>query len=180
MKILKRIGIGIFSLIALILIIALFVKKEYAVERTIVVNKPKQEVFDYIKLLKNQDKFSFWATQDPAMKKEFFGTDGTVGFKSAWDSKKMGKGEQTIKAIKEGEQVDYALHFIKPFDGLANAYLATTSVSDSTTNVKWGFDSKMAYPMNFMLLFINMDKMMGEQLEVGLTNLKNNLETNKM
>lgn len=176
MKILKRIGIGIVALIALVLIVALFVKKEYAVERSIVINKSKQEVFDYIKLLKNQDEFSFWALQDPNMKKDFFGTDGTVGFKSAWESKTMGQGEQEIKAIKEGEQIDYALHFIKPFEGLANSHMSTTATGENATTVKWGFDSKMAYPMNIMLLFMNMDKMMGDQLQVGLDNLKKNLE----
>jgi len=33
----------------------------------------------------------------------------------------------------------------------------------------------MKYPMNFMLLFINMDKMLGADMEKGLENLKNKL-----
>lgn len=178
MRIVKKILIVIVAIIALALIVALFTKKDYAVEREIVINKPKQVVFDYVKYLKNQDNFSKWAKMDPNMKKEYKGTDGTVGFVSAWDSesKDVGKGEQEIKAIREGEQVDFALHFIKPFEGRANAFMSTTALSENQTNVKWGFSSRMNYPMNIMLLFMDMDKMLGADLETGLQNLKGILE----
>src|SRR5690348_10023775 len=98
MKIVKKILLGIVAIIVLLLIIAIFLKKEYTVERSITINKPKQQIFDYVKLLKNQDNFSAWAKLDPNMKKEYHGTDGTVGFVSAWDSDKkdVGKGEQEI------------------------------------------------------------------------------------
>jgi len=88
MKIIKRILIGIGCLIALLLIVALFIKNDYSVEREITINKPRQEVFDYVKLLKNQDHYSKWVMTDPGMKKDFTGTDGTVGFVYAWDSQK--------------------------------------------------------------------------------------------
>lgn len=178
MKILKKILIGIVILIVLVLITALFVNKEYSVEREQTINKPKQEVFDYIKLLKNHGSFNVWSMMDPEMKTEYTGTDGTVGFKSAWDSKNenVGKGEQTISKITDGERVDFDLHFIKPFEGIAKAYMTTTAVAENQTTVKWAFESKMPYPMNIMLLFMNMDTMLGADLEKGLLNLKNNLE----
>jgi len=101
MKILKKILLVAVSLIAILLITAIFTKKDYAVEREITINKPKQVVFDYIKYLKNQDYFSKWATMDPNIKKDYRGTDGTVGFVSAWESDNddVGKGEQEIKKI---------------------------------------------------------------------------------
>lgn len=83
MNILKKILIAIAMLIAAVLLAALFIKKDYAVEKQIVINKPKQTVFDYIKLLKNQDNYSKWAMMDPNMTKTYRGTDGTVGFVSA-------------------------------------------------------------------------------------------------
>ena len=78
------------------MIAAIFVKREYSVEREVVINKPKQEVFEYVKLLKNQDNYSKWAMMDPKMKKEYTGTDGTVGFISAWDSVKLPKAKESI------------------------------------------------------------------------------------
>ena len=95
MKILKKIVIALAIIIAIPLIIALFIKKDYAVEQEVTINKSKQQVFDYVKFIKNQDNYSVWATMDPNMKKEHKGTDGTVGFIASWDSEKkeVGKGE---------------------------------------------------------------------------------------
>lgn len=181
MKIIKKILIILAIVIAIPLLVALFVKKEYSVERDITINKPKQEVYNYIKYLKNQNNFSKWASMDPNMKKEFRGTDGTVGFVSAWDSDKkdVGKGEQEIKNMHEGERIDYEIRFIRPFASIAPAYLATESAGDNQTKVKWGFNGHMPYPMNLMLVFMDMDKLIGGDLQTGLNNLKNILEKNK-
>jgi Polyketide cyclase / dehydrase and lipid transport len=166
-------------IIAIILAIALVVKKDYKVERDVIINRNKTEVFNYIKSLKNQDNFSKWGSLDPAMKKEYRGMDGTVGFVSSWEgNKKVGKGEQEIVKIAEGERVDYRLHFIKPFEGLADAYMTTAANSDSQTKVTWAMSSSMKYPMNIMLLFMNMEKMIGDDFSTGLNNLKNILEKN--
>ena len=112
------------------------------------------------------------------MKKEYRGTDGTVGFVSAWDSEKgdVGKGEQEIKKITDGERIDFELRFIKPFESTEPAYLITESTSDNQTKVKWGFSGKMKYPMNLMLLCMNMEEMIGKDLQTGLNNLKTTLE----
>lgn len=178
MKILFIILIALVSLVALLLVVGLFMKKEYHVVREIVINKPKQSVFDYIKLLKNQNKYSVWATMDANMKTEFTGTDGTPGFISAWDSKEknVGKGAQEILSVVDGEKVDYEIRFIKPFESTSTASMATFSVNENQTKVSWAFTGKMKYPMNLMLLFMNMEKMIGNDLQSGLNNLKGILE----
>jgi hypothetical protein len=180
MKILKMILIVVGVLIGLVLITAVFVKKEMSAEREVTINKTKAEVFNYVKYLKNQNNYSKWGSMDPAMKKEFKGTDGTVGFVSAWDSDKkdVGKGEQEITKIADGERVDYQLRFIKPWESTATSYMTTEAVSEDQTKVKWGFNGKMNYPMNIMRLFMNMDDMIGNDFATGLNNLKSTLEKN--
>ncbi len=178
MNVLITILIAVIALMISVLILAAFLKKDYSVVREITVTVPKQEVFDYLKFLKNQDNFSKWALMDPNMKKSFSGTDGTVGFISAWESddKNVGKGEQEIRKIVAGERIEYELRFIKPFAGVANAFLTVESLTDNLTKIRWGFDSKMNYPMNLMLLFLKMDKMIGNDFETGLIKLKSILE----
>jgi hypothetical protein len=177
-KFLKYLVLIVAGLILILLIAALFIKKEYTVERSISINQPRMVVFDYVKYLKNQDNFSVWAKIDPNMKQEFTGTDATVGFVSAWDSpvKEAGKGEQEIIKIAEGERIDYVIRFFKPMKSTDNAYLALKSENDSTTIVSWGFFGKIKYPMNLMLGFMDMDSMLGKDLEGGLLNLKAELE----
>ncbi|WP_158825410.1 SRPBCC family protein [Mucilaginibacter lacusdianchii] len=180
MKILINVVIVLVVIIAALLITALFTKKSYFVEKEIVINKPKNEVFDYVKYLKNQNKYSKWANMDPNMQTSFRGTDGTPGFISAWNSnqKNVGKGEQEIKKITAGERIDYEIRFIKPFPSTAPSYMITESLNAHQTKVKWAFAGTMTYPMNLMLLFMDMNKMIGDDLQVGLTNLKGIIENN--
>lgn len=176
MNILILILLILASIIALLLIIALLVKKEYAIEREIIIHKSRQEVFDYIKFLRNQDYYSKWVMTDPAMKKDFIGTDGTVGFVYAWDSqnKNAGKGEQEIKNIIEGEKLDVEVRFERPMTSTARTPMTTETLSGNQTKVKWGMEGKNKYPMNLMNLFI--DNLLGKDLEISLTNLKSILE----
>jgi len=178
MKALKIIGLSIVGIIVLLLVTGLFVNGKYAVVREVTINKSKVEVFDYVKYLKNQSNYSVWAKIDPAMKTEFRGVDGTIGFVSAWDSKNpdAGKGEQKIIEIDEGNRIDYELHFIEPFESTDFAYMTTIAVNDSVTSVKWGFNGEMKYPMNLMMLTMNMEKMLAPDLENGLNDLKALLE----
>jgi hypothetical protein len=178
MKIFFGIVIGLAILIVLLLIIGLFINKDYSVAREIVINKPKTEVFNYLRLLRNQAKFSVWAAADPNMRTEFRGTDGEKGFVSAWDSdnKNVGKGEQEILKVIDGERIDYELRFLKPFKSTSWAYITTSAVDNNQTRVHWEFDGRMNYPSNLMLIFMNMGKMIGNDLDRGLQNLKSNLE----
>ena len=165
------------SIIALLLILALVAKKGYSVHREIVINKPRQEVFDYVKLIKNQDNYSKWVMTDPNMKKEFKGTDGTVGFIYGWNgNKQAGEGEQEIKNIVNGERVDVEIRFIRPFAAVGYGDMVLTPVPGNQTHVRWGMSSSMKYPMNVMLLFMNMDKLLGKDLDTSLNTLKGILE----
>ena len=95
MQTLFNILLVILGLVALVLIVAAFTPKKYSLSRNIVINKPRAQVFDYIKHLKNQDQYNKWVMADPNMEKKYSGTDGTVGFIYAWDgNKKAGKGEE--------------------------------------------------------------------------------------
>ena len=178
MKILKGLLLLIVGIVILALVVALFVKKDYAVEREVTINKPVAVVFDYIKHIKNQDQYSVWNRLDPASKKTYSGTDGTVGFIYGWEStnKNVGKGEQEITKITEGDRVDMKLRFKEPFEAEDEAYMTTQAIGENETKVKWGFKGRMAYPMNIMLLFMNMEGMLGKDLQGGLDTLKTTLE----
>jgi hypothetical protein len=178
MKILKKLLIGLAILLGIVLIAAWFTNKEYSVEREIVINKPKQQVYDYVKYLKNQNNYSKWATMDANMKKSYKGTDATVGFVSGWDSENadLGVGEQEITKMSDGDRIDYELRFIKPMESISPAYMTTESVSDSVTKVKWGMSGTMTYPTNAVMWFMDMNKVIGGDLDTGLTALKGILE----
>jgi hypothetical protein len=165
------------AIIILLLFVALFTNKTYSLKREIKIGRPLQEVFNFLRYLRNQEHFSKWVMMDPNMKKEFKGTDGSVGFVYAWDgNKQAGKGEQELKGIADGERIDVEVRFIKPFEGIAKTPFTTKSLSENETLVTWGMTSTLKYPMNLMLLFMNMDKLLGKDLEASLFTLKKVLE----
>lgn len=58
MRILKKIIFVLLGLIAIVLLAGLVMTKDYAVVREITINQPKDSVFNYVKMMKNQDHFS--------------------------------------------------------------------------------------------------------------------------
>lgn len=181
MKLLKRILLGLLFLIALLLIIALFIPKSIEVKRSVFINRPQSEVFNYVKLLKNQPAYGVWWKADPNMKITTTGTDGRVGFVHAWDSKdeNVGAGQQKIIAIDSSSRrskLSIALKFIRPFESVNPSYIQTDAIAIKQTEVTWSITSKMPYPFNLMGAVMNMEEMLGSDLEKGLKNLKRILE----
>src|SRR4030095_15543943 len=163
------------GIIALLLIIALFMKKEHYVKREIIINAPRQKVFDYVKLLKNQDEFNKHAMAGPDRNREYKGTDGTVGFIYAWKGdKKAGEGEKEIKNIMEGERIEMEIRFVKPMAATACIIIETESLSDDQTKVSWSNAGTLKYPIKIMIPM--MEKMLPKEMDSSLSTLKDILE----
>jgi hypothetical protein len=178
MNILVIIGLVVAAIIVLFLLIAAFTKKSFALQKQIVINKTKEQVFEYIRLIKNQEYYSVWVMKDPNIRIVYTGTDGTVGFKSAWksDDKNVGIGEQEIIKINDGESMEVEIRFEKPFKATNWAVNKVTSTTDGQTVMTQTFLGKSKFPMNIMNLF--MDKLVGKDMQTNLQNLKKILENN--
>jgi hypothetical protein len=175
MNILLTILLGLGSIIVLLLILALFTRKEHYVKRDIIINAPCQKVFDYVKLLSNQEKFSKWAAEDSDRKKEFKGTDGTAGYIYSWSgNKKAGEGQKEIKRVIEGKKIETEMRFTKPMAAIAQVIMETDSVPGDQTKVSWSNRSALKYPLNIMVPMV--EKMVAKEMDISLVNLKNILE----
>lgn len=175
MKILKYLALGVIGIILLLLLVALFIPNDYSVSVSTTINQSKKVVFDYVKLVKNQENYSIWVMQDPNVNMIYQGIDGTVGFKATWNSKddNVGAGSQQITAISE-EKIDVDLHFERPMKGEAKASTLLDSVSQNKTKVTAIFYGHSSYPMNLMNF---MGKKIIEDAEnQNLANLKKILE----
>lgn len=150
--------------------------KDIFVERTITINKPKSEVFSFLKLVGNQEKFSVWNLTDSNKKTTFEGTDGTVGFIYSWDSpmKNVGAGSQEIKEIIENENIKYEIRFERPMKNIGYSQFIIKSKTEHQTAVIWEFRGPTKFPMS--LLRGMFQKMLGRDIEQSLNNLKGILE----
>ena len=102
MKIVKKILIFLFILIAIPLLVALFISKGFLYEKNVVVNASIEKIWEQVNSLEGMEKWSSWSKYDSEMKKENTGIDGEVGAKRTWESphEKVGKGTQTISKIE--------------------------------------------------------------------------------
>ncbi|WP_340063914.1 SRPBCC family protein [Ascidiimonas aurantiaca] len=165
------------ALVLVFVILLIIAPKTYDVSRTVEVSRPLPEVFNYLKLLKNQDEWSPWSKKDPNMQKEFTGTDGTVGAIYSWKgNKEVGEGEQEITGIEENRIIESRLRFFKPWRSESDAYISVEESGDNKTRVIWGLSGKNKFPVSILMIFMNMDKMVGKDFEEGLANLKSILE----
>jgi len=164
------------GIIALLLIIALFMKKEHYVKREIVINAPTQKVFDFLRLLKNQDQFNKWATAGKQNRKEEFkGTDGTVGYIYSWSGdKSAGQGEKEIKNIIEGKKIETEIRFVKPMRVSSSVIFETEPLSDHQTKVNLINTGTLNYPLNIMIPMA--EKRFPKDMDDSLSTLKSILE----
>jgi len=171
MKALKYIAVGLGALVILLLVVALFVPKNFNYEKSITINAPIDTVWINVNSLSALDKWSPWNDHDPVMKKELTGEDGTVGAMQSWQSNIVGSGSQTIATIEKPTLFETDLNFYKPMKSHGKAYIKLIS-EGKATKATWGMTGNMPYPMNVMTLFMNMDKSMGADWNHGLSKLK--------
>lgn len=175
MNILITILLVLAAIIALLLIVALFMKKQHYVSREIVISAPRQKIFDFLRLLKNQEQFNKWAKTDANRKEQFNGTDGTVGFIYSWSgNKSAGAGEKEIINIVEGKVIETEIRFIKPMRVSASVTFETESLSDTQTKVKLVNTGSLKYPLNIMIPMA--EKNFPKDMDESLSTLKNIME----
>lgn len=177
MKIIIGILFLILAIIALLLFFALFMKRNHYVKREIIINAPLQKVFDFLKILKNQDKFNKWAKADSERHWEFNGIDGTVGFIISWNgNKNVGEGEKEIMNIVEGKRIESQIRFVRPMETVANIVMETEFLSDNQTKVSMSNAGTLKYPFNIMIPIA--EKMFPRDMDTSLLTLKKILENN--
>ena len=149
----------------------------YHIERKIEVAAPPEIVFPVVNDLHQfSDLVVFFGTplvqSDPNMQKTYDGPASGVGQSFAWSGNKdAGKGKLTIEESVLVEKVGVKLEFVEPMKSTADCAL-TLAGTEAGTSVTWSMDGKHNFLGKAMSLFMNMDQMLGADLEKGLARLK--------
>jgi len=146
-------------------------------KNSIIINQPKEALYDYLKYSLHQNEFSVWNMADPNQKTTTKGTDGTIGFVYTWDSmnKNVGAGSQEIVDMKEGESIGYAMRFERPMKSEAASEFRLKALSDTSTEVSWDFSGPTKFPMSLFTFIFK--RMLAKDMIKSLENLKAKLES---
>jgi len=160
-------------------IVGLLLPRRFTITREVAVAKPAREVFEFMKLLKNQERYSTYAQADPQMKIEYRGIDGTVGAVAAWDSddRNVGKSEQEIKALEDGSRIEIEIRFKWPFESADPLVTEIEAIDADTTRLRNTYRGKIRYPYNLLVWWV-MAKVR-ENMQASLDNAKAVLEGGK-
>src|SRR5713226_1465933 len=162
--------------IAVVLLLALTKPNTFAVQRAISIKAPAEKIFALINDFHQWGTWSPYENKDPAMKRTYSGTESGKGAVYAWDgNNNVGSGRMEILDASVPSKIVIKLDFFKPFEGHNTAEFTMLPQGDATnigTIVTWAMHGPTPFNGKIMHVFINMDRMVGKDFEIGLANLK--------
>ncbi|MCP3416510.1 SRPBCC family protein [Bradyrhizobium brasilense] len=158
--------------IAVILSLAMTKPGTLRVTRAISINAPAERIFPLIDDFHQWTPWSPYENRDPAMKRIYRGAGRGQGAAYAWDgNKNVGAGRMEILQSSAPSKIVIKLDFIKPFEGHNTAEF-TMLPQGNATSVTWTMYGPAVFMSKVMQVFMNLDRMIGRDFEVGLANLK--------
>jgi uncharacterized protein YndB with AHSA1/START domain len=173
---LKTIAIVVAVLITGVLVYAAAKPDTFRVVRTTAIKAPPEKIFPLINDLHAWGAWSPYEKKDPAMKRSYSGAQAGKGTIYEWDgNSNVGSGRMEIVDSSPPSRVAIKLDFAKPIEG-HNIAEFTLTPKDGATNVSWAMAGPAPFISKVIQVFIDFDKMIGDDFEAGLANLKSAAE----
>ena len=169
------IAVVIALLIAALLVFAASKPDTFRVQRSASIAAPAEKIFLHINDLHAHHAWSPFE-KDPAMKRTHSGAPSGKGAVYEWEgNREVGKGRIAITESVPSSRLVLALDMLKPFEA-HNTVEYTLEPKDKATNIEtnvtWAMYGRQPFMAKLMSTFINCDKLVGSQFELGLANLK--------
>lgn len=169
MKALKILLYIVLGLGGLWMLLGIFARKDYRIERSAEINAPREVVFEQVHLFKNFKNWSPWHVYDLNMKSEITGTDGEPGARYNWaGNEKIGTGYlllKTVTSTRIESDVDWGW-------GASPTFFTLEEIAGKKTRVQWVMDMHIAFPWNAFAMLTDVNAFVGKDFENGLANLK--------
>src|SRR5258708_1961143 len=171
-EIIAIIAVVLAIAIAVVLILAATKPNTLRVQRAISVRAPADRIFPLINDFHQWRIWSPYENKDPAMKRSFDGAESGKGAVYAWDgNNNVGSGRMEILVASVPSKIPIKLDFFKPFEGHNTAEFTMLPQGDATY-LTWLMHGPAPFMSRLMQVFMNIDKMIGKDFEVGPANLK--------
>ncbi len=181
---LEKLLIGAAGVLVIFVAVVATRPSAYHVERKLEVAAPTDLVFGVLNDLHQFAGVVFLfgsplETRDPSMQKTFEGPAAGVGQSYAWSgNREVGKGKMTIDESVPGQKVGVKLEFVKPMASTATCAL-TLAGTPTGSFVTWSMDGHHNFIGKAIGMFMDMDNMLGTDIEKGLAQLKTVAEGKK-
>jgi hypothetical protein len=171
-SVLKKIGIGIATIVVLFILVVALQPSEYRVKRSASIAAPPARVFAQVNDFHNWEAWSPWAKLDPAAKNSFEGAPAGTGAVFKWSGNdQIGEGTMTLMESRPNEFIRLKLDFIRPFESTCHSEFHFKPEGDGT-KVTWEMFGENNLIGKVFCLFMDMDKLLGGEFDKGLAQMK--------
>jgi carbon monoxide dehydrogenase subunit G len=144
----------------------------FRVQRMTTIKAPPEKIFPHLNDFQRWPAWSPYEKKDPAMKRTLSGAPSGKGAVYEWEgNKEIGQGRMEIVATAPPSQLTLKLDFLKPFEA-HNMVDFTLEPRGESTQVTWAIHGPSPFMAKVMGLVMDMDKMIGQDFEAGLADLK--------
>ena len=172
------------GIVAAVLVIIVLVVLGYAATKPNVVSyrrsahikAPPEKIRPLIDNFQNWKLWSPWERKDPNLHRMYDGPESGVGAIYSWSgNRNVGSGRMEILDASDA-RVRIKLDFITPFTA-SNIAEFTFTPQSAGTQVDWVMTGPNLFIGKVMGLFLDMDKMIGNDFEKGLADMKTAAES---
>jgi hypothetical protein len=169
---LRKILIGLAALILILIAVVAIQPSDFLVDRTTKIAAAPADVFAQVNDFHKWEAWSPWAKLDPAAKVTFEGPEAGQGAVMGWaGNDKVGEGKLTIVESRPSDLVTIKVDFVKPFEGTSTSQFDLKPEGDQTA-VTWTMSDHHNFMEKAFCLVMNGKKMIGKDMEKGLTQMK--------
>lgn len=166
------IALGLAVLVVAVLAYAATRPDTFEVARSIRIAAPRKTIFPMINDLRKFATWSPYERKDPDMSRMFSGPESGKGQRYDWDGdSNVGKGWLLITESSAPSRVDIDLNMLKPMQA-TNQVTFTLDPDGTSTKVTWAIKGRVPLVAKAIHLFLDMDRMCGNDFEAGLASLK--------
>jgi uncharacterized protein YndB with AHSA1/START domain len=172
----------IIVIVAVVAVVAVLVYAStrpdtFEIRRSTSIKAPPEKIFPYLNDFRQAMAWSPYEKKDPAMKRSFSGPASGKGSIYEFEgNKEVGAGRIEILDAVPGSTVTLRLDMYKPFKG-SNIIEYALEPKGGTTDMSWSMRGEAPFISKVIRLFMDMDKMVGNDFEAGLASLKSRVES---
>jgi hypothetical protein len=169
--------LGVLAAIVIVFVILVAMQPaDFRITRSATMSALPADVFAQVNDFHNWQAWSPWAKIDPAMKQTYEGPPAGTGAIYSWvGNSKVGEGRMTMMESKPSDLIRIKLEFLKPFKATNTAEF-TFQPEGEQTQVTWSMSGQKNFMLKAFGLFMSMDKMVGDDFEKGLAQMKSLVE----
>jgi hypothetical protein len=143
----------------------------FRVQRTATIEAQPEKLVGILSDLRRGAEWSPYEKKDPAMKKTFSGPASGPGSKLEWDGNgDVGAGSLTVSEVTPSK-VMLKLDMTRPMTA-SNVVEYSLAPKRNATDMTWALHGPMPLISKIMCVFVDLDKMLGTDMERGLKDLK--------